>query len=428
MPTFEGEGRSLTSNTLYAASIDETLNETAHSTSPAQNYTFLPAKYPVAWDLPDLSDQVSEFLSMEKPEDVPGETLWVFSFGTWDIWSLSTMPRSISTRMIDLIVAHIFHEIERLYRSSLDENSIAWSNSSLLPATEKRNVESSGVNTLPEGFNATAVLDSVEAEKGEGNGGSGGRAAHQPPRFRILMPKLLDMTLTPGWRTGRPELPHLHTKVEQLRNAVALTDHWNGYLHKSLEDWVDTPGPKDGDEDSETGEYRQPPQRDAIAYDLPSYLTEMVVEGQLHAVGLTDSRGVGTKPTNQTFREVWTPCIRDISSSEDDSLMGITVSRVNTSMDATDSETKRSSPPSSIRRRVDGPDTTDNNGESTEAAETQMQVCDSPHDHLFSTAFALSQRAIADIAAEAAAMVRRNDSLRARRAAADAEEARRKAS
>ena len=444
----------MTSNGLYAAAVDEALNET--SPSAGQDYSFLPEKFPVTWDLPDISDQVSAFLSMEKPEQAPGETLWVFSFGTWDIWSLASMPRVTSTHAIDVMVEHIFREMERLYLHSLDEDSIAWSDSSLPMPSEGAESGSTRHSTLPAGFNVTAVTDGIETgSKETGSKETGSKETARTKHFRVLVPKLFDPTLTPGWHSARPEVPSVHSKAEQLRNAVLLTDLWNAYLHSRLREWVDTPGPEveaeddAEDEDPEAEEPLQLPQRDAISYDLPAYLMEMIIEGQLRSAGVNDSKGMGSSmPTNQTFREVRLPCVSDASAPDDAEDAVYTGGEITDAEEATytggettnaeetpeatpttttvTSSEAPQSPPSTRHRRVEtAQDDDDDDEDGTADAEptAALQVCSSPRDHLFFTAFALSQRAIADVAGEAAGMVRRNETERARRAAAARAEA-----
>ena len=82
------------SNSLYASLLEPVLNDTFEHPAPGTNYTFLSEGYPVRWDVPDLKAQVDQFLSLPKPALPPNETLWIFSFGTWDIWSLAAFPRN----------------------------------------------------------------------------------------------------------------------------------------------------------------------------------------------------------------------------------------------------------------------------------------------------------------------------------------------
>jgi hypothetical protein len=416
----------MASNEIYATSLDRALNETEPSTGPAFDYSFLAEQYPVPWELPDLSNQVTAFLSMEKPAKPPAETLWVVSFGTWDVWSLAAMPKNVSTHVIEPMVGHIFTEVERLYQSSLDENSVAWSNSSALIAAGAADGGAAGGSTLSRGSDAAYAPDGFETGKEPGLGGGFGddEAMGAPAKhFRIIVPKLFDSSLAPGWLSARPDAPKVHSKAEQLRNAVALTDLWNSYMNKLMGDWVGTPDPVGGGwettQNLEETKPEQYPLRDAIAYDLPSYLMEMLVEGQLHSSGVNDSTGTGTKPANQTFAEVRSPCVIKVSESSgegeapEDNDVATPV--------ATGVEAKASPTPPSVRRRA-GTTTAGSSSASSDSPlpPPAMEVCDTPHEYLFFTPFTVSQRAIADIAGQAARMVRRNETVRARwQAAAD---------
>lgn len=419
----------MTSNDIYAASLDRTLNETGEIAGPAFDYSFLPEQYPVPWQLPDLSNQITAFLSMEKPAEAPAETIWIFSFGTWDVWSLAAMPKDLSSPVIEPMVTHIFTELERLYQSSLDENSVAWSNSSAGRASGVSSSdtpkESSGVSGFgppgePEG-QGMILEPGVE-------GADAGKTIAPTKHFRIIVPKLFDLTLAPGWLRARPDAPAVHSKAEQLRNAVALTDLWNAYMNRQIHDWVKTSDPVETEETRSLGSGdgpRQYAQRDAIPYDLPAYLMEMLVEGQLQSSGVNDSTGTGTKPANQTFAEVRYPCVIDVSGNQGGVKGSFGVKPVVSS--AVESEAE-ATPPPSVRRRTNTTIFTEShndnnraNGETSSSSDTPppqpqptLRVCDTPQDHLFYTSFTLSQRAITDIAVEVADMVHRNDTVRAR--------------
>ena len=196
------------------------------------NYTFLPELYPVSWQLSDLSNQVTEFLAMKKPKHASMETLYVFSFGTWDIWSLAAMPKDIGARAVESMVEHIFVEVERLYASSLDPNSIAWSSSSA-GANDPAPSDAAATTTENAGPDAKPTPKGHEDEE---------KSKKKPPKpFRILIPELFDPTLTPGWFSDRPQAPLVHNSAEQLRHAVQLTDHWNSQIHHMAESWIEDP-------------------------------------------------------------------------------------------------------------------------------------------------------------------------------------------
>ncbi|RKU41533.1 hypothetical protein DL546_005246 [Coniochaeta pulveracea] len=220
----------MTSTKLYAESLDQVANDTAWSDGPGLDYSFLPKTYPVTWNIPDLEEQVSSFLALQKPQKTPAETLWVFSFGTWDIWSLASAPLSTSMPIIDDILSHLFEQVERVYHSTLDESSIAWSDPSVL--LEPEAADANTTNSKPQ------QLDFDPDEQDEH------RKAQEkqlpPKQFKILIPKLFDPSMTPGWQTERPGQPAIHSKAEQMRNAADLTEHWNVVLKRFLFSWART--------------------------------------------------------------------------------------------------------------------------------------------------------------------------------------------
>lgn len=450
VPT-DAPSHTMTSNRLYAASIDRVRNATAWSSGPGMDYSFLPAKYPVPWDIPDLEEQVTTFLSMPKPQNSPGQTLWVFSFGMWDIWSLASEPRELSIPIVDAMVSQMLTEVERIYQSALNESSIAWSN----PSQRLRGAA----------LNKTASAGSPVPSTTE--------------HFRILMPKLFDPSLTPGWQTGRPDLPAVHSKAEQMRNAAALTNHWNQQLNNFMFRWVRTvdqmpkvdgevdppatyagrkkvltgkeamaayvaslqeskakPNPKVGlkldgserkrpvklpqpvqprevlevapepkaegivvviqEEEPETTPQPDPIQllqRDGIMYELNEYLADLIVDRQFRNTGLTDGLGVGTKPTQDGFLEVRKPCTEDLPNG--------------VANHAGDRESEQPA----IRGRAPVP-----SNSALPPNASRLRICEAPQEHLFFTPFTVSPRAIRMIARRAADMVRRNETARAQMA------------
>jgi hypothetical protein len=435
----------MTSNRLYAASLDRVRNATAWSSGPGLDYSFLPTEYPVQWNIPDLEQQVTTFLSMPKPQNSPGETLWVFSFGMWDIWSLASEPRELSLPIVNDMVSHIMTVVEQIYQNALNESSIAWSDpSQLLPGAA---------------LNKTAKAGSPVPPTTE--------------HFRILMPKLFDPSLLPGWQTGRADLPAVHSKAEQMRNAAALTNHWNQQLYNFMFRWVRTadqvpkvegeivpavtsaglkkvltgkeamadymaslkeskakPNQKGGlklpqpvqpreevlevapgsapegitvvnkEEEPETTPQPDPiqrPQRDGIMYELNEFLADLIVDRQFRNTGLTDGLGVGTKPTQDGFLEVRKPCTEDLPNGVANYAVDI-----------------KSEQPA-IRGRAPVPTPTPSNSALPTNA-TRPRICEAPQEHLFFTPFTVSPRAIGMIARQAAGMVRRNETARAQMA------------
>lgn len=479
----------MTSNSFYAAAVERVLNETADSTMPALDYTFVPDLFPIKWNIPDLATQVSDFLNMEKPEKAPTETLWVFSLGPWDIWSLATLPISVGKSITDTITTDIFTHVERLYKASRDENSIAYSDyfdetvlAALANGTSVNNTDSS-IQNRGEYPNARPTIEP----------------------FRIIIPKVFDPSALPGWWDSRPPVASIHSKAEQMKHAAELTDYWNDNLHNGLAQWIlketldmEKEGKTEDEKAKEKSKKPEPEKepieekrwrsdtteapksqasgaapvtprkalRDGIAYDLPDYVLAVMADRQMRNNDLKDSNGMGDSPSEDSFLEVWAPCIQpahpvpvhrvnpsditinikhdkpkpDVSASKDDSKKkeddkkseeksgdkkdikdsekkDIPSEKKETSSDEKKSEGKQAAQTGKKQRRDSVPIGGEEAAASEDAKEQQNQsvvgrVCPEPNDHLFYTSFALSQRAIQYIAKEVADMVRFNETVR----------------
>jgi hypothetical protein len=236
----------MASTKLYASSVDRALNLTFENDGPGWDYNFMLDQFPIEWKVNDLSKQVDRFLSMKKPKHSPAETVWVLSFGMWDIWSLASEPISVSKTVIGSVVDHIFLEIERLYASAMNETSIAWSEPEPVPQT---------TSTVSDGL-PTPTPDPETAgpwikERDPSEEGSAAKADNKteeeslPDRtkhFRILIPKLFDPSLTPGWHDARPKIPPVHSNAEQMRNAAMLTEEWNNEMWSAMAEWIRSEG------------------------------------------------------------------------------------------------------------------------------------------------------------------------------------------
>src|SRR3569833_1010617 len=223
--SFVPPGRSLVSNRLYENTVGSILNASVRGTAPGKDFSYLSEVYPVQWDVPDFEAQVSAFLSLPRPARPPKETLWVFSFGTWDIWSLAALPDFEAIPLSDSLVADVYRNIERLYNASLDARSIAYS------------------DYFREGrvSPAAAALNLTVEDTGKPAAVPWGDAEMEP--FRILVSTVFDPSLTPGWQLLRPALPKAHSKAEQMRNAASLTNRWNMGMRNAMDTWVKTPPP-----------------------------------------------------------------------------------------------------------------------------------------------------------------------------------------
>ncbi|KAK0614413.1 hypothetical protein B0T14DRAFT_499683 [Immersiella caudata] len=333
VPSRDNKERSMLSIGLYAQALEEVAKHSSDASGPGEDYSFQAEAYPTAWELPDLDQQITAFLATKAPDTPPRETLWVFSFGTWDVWSLATLPADYGRLLMGQMTDYLFQQIERVYQASLNQSSIAYSD-----------------------VHGKFQHPSVEQRQ------------HRTDMFRVLIPRLFDPTLTPAWSTDRPDLGDGHPKAEQLRTTTILTNEWNDHILKKMESWArgpdsngnSAPAPapeperkdplaaeKAADKEDTARELlslygvgpatQEPPQsrspeaqpppnhrrsvphlprssspsdplRDGFLLDLPSYIIDAITERQLRAAGLKDGNGVGGKPVGEGFKDVWSSC------------------------------------------------------------------------------------------------------------------------
>ncbi|KAH8881199.1 hypothetical protein GQ53DRAFT_668331 [Thozetella sp. PMI_491] len=409
IPLVSGLSHPFVSNELYSLAVEKALNESIIlGDEPGYNYDFLSEQYPVMWNLQDLSEQVTEFLSMPKPKVAADETLWVFSVGAWDIWSLAALPLEVSEGIVGQLTYFVFEQIERLYQSSLDPKSIAWSTNRFVGETASKG--SGELSLESEGANATALNATAATTD----------PATTTPMFRILIPKVFDPSLTPGWHSDRPLAPEVHSRAEQMRNAARLTQQWNQAIDIRMNVWVKSSGanPVTGVGSAADGiaqlapplahpplggrpspvmgfpsttsaaaaaspsatQDSDAPLRDGFVYNLPEYIMKVIVDRQFRNAGLEDANGIGSELDTTSYVQVWEPCVG--AEDEDD-----------------DDETEEG-------------DDIEENGESDGGA--AESICSAPDNYLFFTTFTLSRRAIAEIAWEAADLVLKNETVRSR--------------
>jgi len=255
-------------NAAVKVLLDGSKKDTKGGGKPGKDYSFYPKKFALDKTRLDLSRQVQSFLSMSKPSKPPSETLWAFTLGAWDVWSLASMPTSISRPLVGLLVSLIFEQVELLYQSSLDRDSIAFSG----PPT--------GMNTTKDGRIAES-------------------------NFKILIPTLFDPSLTPSWSRSRPKLPEVHSNAEQLRNAIDLTNEWNYQIQTKVVEWINKPTP---DPAGLKPDSLPPPPRDAIIYDMAEYLIETISNQQLRlSAGVKNQASLGK--VSEGFKDVVNPCV-----------------------------------------------------------------------------------------------------------------------
>lgn len=348
-PQTDAHGGAIISNDVYGQTLDVITAWPNVTQGSGYDYTWMTEQYPVPTHLPDLEQQITAFLATPPPRNAPRETLWVFSFGYWEVWKLASMPREIATELLERQAEQLFLQIERLYSQAREDTSIAYSDYYTMA-----NI------TAPESATEQPVLLDVPAEP-----------------FRVFIPSLFDISLTPGFETNRPTPPHPHNKAKEMGNAAYLTQQWETIMNDWIDSWIAIPDPVVNETTQETAlvkrndatgrtVYVPNARREAITQDTPKYIKEMIVDRQLHDSELVDHNGLGAKPIEDGFLEVWEPC------------MPVNMKANTTSI------TKE--------KQLAG----------SQSSQTATGICSLPNEHLFWTEFTLGQRAIAEIGKNAA--------------------------
>jgi hypothetical protein len=294
--------------------------------------------------LPDLATQIQSYIALQPPKERPTETIFVVSFGFWDIYDFSRMDYPIGQNGTDTSIQELFRQLDILYNHFVT-NLYSPSSSESAEATD----------------------DSESSEA---------------PMFRVIIPRLFDPTLLPGWLTLRPHAPAPSSVAEQQKNAVYFTERWNNIMENQVAQWVVTtpepPPPKfeqdesheedirNNYERSQPTEPRLPIQKDVFYYDLPKLLLDVIVEHQLEDEGLSDAHGLGKGES--PFESVYQPCVRAADGDDTDGLIDL-------------------------------------NG---------MLVCKEPEEYLFWDAFNLGAVAKGMIGKEVGELVKANKTLRAK--------------
>lgn len=295
----------LTSNSIYKGAVDGLLAQEVPDDAPGYNYTFLREQYPVPSHA-DLGAQVQSFLNSRQPKEPPKETLWVFNFGAWDVWNLAALPRESAETVIDQMVLDMFKQIELLYRSSLSDASIAFSDFW--------------------GYSSPEVIEKLQSN-------ALGESRSESETFRVLIPKTLDISVSPGWHTQRPKPPSPHSLPVHTTNAFSLTERWNEAVEAHITEWEKLPHPTAEDisppsraearnekraaegepvaaNDDPSPLYAPFPRRKASQVNTRDFILDAIIERQMQDTHLVDSKGRGTRsPADPVyFEEVWRPC------------------------------------------------------------------------------------------------------------------------
>ncbi|XMA07751.1 hypothetical protein WAI453_000542 [Rhynchosporium graminicola] len=129
------------------------LLQNSHSSTPPTTHT----------TLPDLSTQIQTYLSLPLPSPKPSETFFIISLGFWDIYHLSALPFPFAQDGVGKSIDDIFAQLGILYHH--------YSTSLYHSKNPKKRTEN-------------LVTEEEEHE-------------HRR-RFRVIVPKVLDPSLTPG--------------------------------------------------------------------------------------------------------------------------------------------------------------------------------------------------------------------------------------
>ncbi|KAK9414768.1 hypothetical protein SUNI508_10886 [Seiridium unicorne] len=354
MPRTNMQGGSIISNNLYRDHLDLITSWPNATQGEGFNYTWMLEHHPVP-SQPDLEEQINSFLATPAPRHPPRETLWVFNYGYWDVWKLAAMPREIAKEMMEIQAEHLFSQIELLYQKAREESSIAYSDFYTVL-----------VNTsAPASEIDTAVVLDVPAES-----------------FRIFIPSLFDISLTPGFATARPKPPHPHSQAKEMGNAAYLTEQWEILMTEWIDAWIAIPDPVANGTANDTAlvekrdasgrvVYVPNARREAITHDAPKYIRELIIDRQLRDSEVTDHNGLGTKPVEEGFLEVWEPCMP-----------------LNARSNATSISTRQT-------KSLAGT-------QATQATQAASGICSLPNEHLFWTEFTIAQKAIDEIGKAAA--------------------------
>ncbi|KAI0884901.1 uncharacterized protein GGS22DRAFT_148006 [Annulohypoxylon maeteangense] len=332
IPLTDDDGGAFVSNSLFEAALART-STAGNDTTAGLDYSWLARNYPVP-PHKDLLHQVEAFLASPMPLKPPRETLWIFNVGFWDIWSLSALPLKVATRLIETEAQHVLSQVEILYEEAHKNDSVAFSD-----------------------YYTGMGLDTVHV--------IGEHSLPQAP-FRVFIPKPFDISMTPGFDSVRFTPPPPHIQAEQLRNAAFLTKHWDKVIQNMLNEWTTLPDLEEKKANL-NGVPIPPARREAISYDISSYIEELIIEYQLRNADLVDRNRLRSMAAAEGYTEIWKPCIQrnDVPSGNSSSAENATES--------------------------DG-----------------WSVCNTPDEHLFQTEFTVSRRTIFEIGKRAAKLLKRH--------------------
>ena len=217
--------------------------------------------------LPDLATQIEEYIELPSSTKVK-TTVFVVSFGFWDIYQYASLDFKFAQDITDTTVTELFAQLDILH------SHYAKQLSSGLPEEEAPEIPADTGNSTEE----TEIV-------------------HRP-LFRVIIPKLFDPTLLPGWISQRPIPLRPSSVAEEQKNAVYLTNKWNILLENKIREWVKAAPPSNPEQLWDTYDPESSAaadlEKDVFYYDLPSYLLDVIVEHHLEDEDISDATGLGT--------------------------------------------------------------------------------------------------------------------------------------
>lgn len=267
---------------------------------------------------PDLASQISSFMSLPAPKIQPSETIFILSFGFWDIYDFSRLDFLAAQNVTDTSIDFIFDQLDVLYTHFA---------TNLYPANTKIS-------------NSTIITH------------------HSAPvhKFQVIIPRILDPTLAPGWISQHPVPVKPSSVAEQQKNAVYLTERWNQGVETKIAAWMERAasvpaievdssstigtiergsdadvrenaaegktdsgkleqfGSRDIKEEEKENPTSSLPRKDIFYHDTPSLLIDLIIEHQLEDEGLSDATGLGKGES--PFDTVSIPCLRSIDQED----------------------------------------------------------------------------------------------------------------
>lgn len=286
---------------------------------------------------PDLASQIQSYISLPAPRTQPQATIFILSFGFWDIYDFAQLNFPAAQNVTDTSIDFLFDQLDVLYAHFATK---------LYPITE-----------IPQISNST-------------NGTAHSTSEH---KFQVIIPRILDPTLLPGWVIQRPVPAKPSSVAEQQKNAIYLAERWNQGIENKMGAWMErtvdiSPAPtessapptestepetradvrenategqsEDGkfqqfdgnvavkdektdpkkddgkpEEESNKEEPKNLPKKDIFYHDSASILLDIILEHQLEDEGLSDALGLGKGES--PYESVSIPCMRPMDLEED---------------------------------------------------------------------------------------------------------------